>query len=61
VFAVGCILALFGRLLFRTFGVGFVMQIAVNAIGLATTFLVGLWLERGRYAPLRNTPVSGAA
>jgi hypothetical protein len=61
VFAVGCILALFGRLMFRTFGAGLVMQIPVNAIGLATMCLVGLWLERERYVPLHKTPVSGVA
>ena len=59
VFAVGCICSLFGRLLFRTYGSGLEMQIAVNMVGLATMFLVGLGLERRRYAPLRQTPACG--
>jgi hypothetical protein len=45
VFAIGCVLALFGRLLFRTYGTGFEMQIVVNGLGLGTMFFVGLWLE----------------
>jgi hypothetical protein len=48
VFAVGCICALFGRLLFRTYGAGLVTQVAINVIGLAMMCLVGLLLERGR-------------
>ena len=55
VFAVGCVLALFGRLLFRTFGTGLAMQIAVNAVGLSIMCLVVLWLERRRRAPVRQT------
>ena len=46
VFAVGCICALFGRLLFRTYGVGFDTQVAINVIGLVMMCMVGLWLER---------------
>jgi hypothetical protein len=60
VFAVGCVLALFGRLLFRTVDVGIELQIAVNAVGIATMCLVGLWLERRRYAPVRKAPVGEA-
>jgi hypothetical protein len=48
VFAVGCICALFGRLLFRTYGDGFDTQVAINVIGLTMMCLVGLWLERRR-------------
>ena len=48
VFAVGCICSLFGRLLFLTYGAGLEMQIAINVVGLATMFLVGLWLARRR-------------
>ncbi|MDB5393393.1 MAG: protein of unassigned function [Rhodospirillales bacterium] len=55
VFGVGCILALFGRLLFSTDGAGLEMQIAVNALGLATMCLVGFWLERRRFASSRKT------
>ncbi len=60
VFAVGCICSLFGRLLFRTYGAGLETHIAINVLGLATMFLVGLRLER-RYAPLRKTLPSAAA
>jgi hypothetical protein len=48
VFAAGCICALFGRLLFRTYGAGFDTQVAINVIGLAMMCVVGLWLERRR-------------
>ncbi len=48
VFAVGCICALFGRLLFLTYGAGFDTQVAINIIGLAMMCMVGLWLDRGR-------------
>jgi len=71
VFAVGCILALFGRLLFRTFGAGLDMQIVVNAAGLVTMCLVGLWLERRHHAvvaarrpsttPVMQTAISGSS
>jgi hypothetical protein len=61
VFAVGCVLALFGRLLFRTVDVGIELQIAVNAVGIATMCLVGLWLERRRYGPVRKAAVGETA
>jgi hypothetical protein len=61
VFAVGCILALFGRLLFRTGGAGLEMQIAVNAVGLATMGMVALWLEGRRRAPWRKAPIGAPA
>jgi hypothetical protein len=48
VFAVGCIVALFGRLLFRTYGAGLETQIAINVIGVAMMCLVGVCLEKGR-------------
>jgi hypothetical protein len=48
VFAVGCICALFGRLLFRTYGDGFDTQVAINVVGVTMMCLVGLWLERRR-------------
>jgi hypothetical protein len=54
VFAVGCVLALVGRLLFRTVGSGFVTQIGVNVVGLAMMCWVGLWLERRRAKPSPN-------
>ena len=54
VFSVGCILALFGRLEFRTEGRILLVQVLVNVLGLGTMCLVGLWLDRGRdsHAPL---------
>jgi hypothetical protein len=48
VFAVGCIAALLGRLLFRTYGAGIEVQIAINVIGIAMMLMVGLWLEKRR-------------
>jgi hypothetical protein len=54
VFAVGCVLALVGRLLFRTVGSGFVTQIGVNVIGLAMMCWAGFWLERRRAQPSPN-------
>lgn len=48
VFATGCVLALLGRLLFRSHGSGLELQIAVNAVGVATLFLVGWRLDRAR-------------
>jgi hypothetical protein len=56
VFAAGCVLALFGRLLFRTFGPTLPMQIAVNAIGLIGMCLLGLYLERQRKLARRKLP-----
>jgi hypothetical protein len=52
VFATGCLLALMGRLAFRVTGTGLDMQIMVNALGLGTMILTGLWLERTRQAKL---------
>ena len=45
IFALGCLLALLGRLVFRTFGRGWTMQVGVNASGLVAMCLVALWLE----------------
>jgi hypothetical protein len=50
VFAAGCVLALFGRLAFRTEGAGSAMQVAVNVTGFGLMILLGWWLERGRSA-----------
>ncbi len=46
VFSVGCVAALFGRLIFRTYGPGPVVQIAVNAGGIAAMWLVAFYLDR---------------
>jgi hypothetical protein len=48
VFAIGCIAALLGRLLFRTYGAGIEAQIAINLVGIGMMFMVGLWLEKRR-------------
>jgi hypothetical protein len=48
VFSAGCVLALFGRLLFRTFGTASALQIAVNLGGLVAMCLLGLYLEHKR-------------
>ena len=40
VFAVGCIAALLGRLLFRTYGAGIEAQIAINVVGIAMMCIV---------------------
>lgn len=45
VFALGCVLALFGRLIFRTYGVTLAAQVAVNAVGLGAMLLFGLYLD----------------
>jgi hypothetical protein len=46
VFAIGCVAALFGRLIFRTYGPDLLAQIAVNAIGFAAMWLVAIYLDR---------------
>jgi hypothetical protein len=48
VFAAGCVFALLGRLIFRTYGPGLLMQITVNALGLAGMCLLACYLERQR-------------
>ncbi|HTV35633.1 MAG TPA: OpgC domain-containing protein [Xanthobacteraceae bacterium] len=46
VFATGCIAALFGRLLFHTFGGGLWLQLLVNGAGFAVMWAVGWCLAR---------------
>jgi hypothetical protein len=48
VFAVGCVAALFGRLVFRTYGAGPGAQIAINALGVVAMFLAAAWFEKHR-------------
>lgn len=55
VFAVGCIAALFGRLIFRTYGPTPAAQIAVNVIGLAAMWLVAVYLDH-RQSKQRRGP-----
>jgi hypothetical protein len=47
VFSLGTLLSLIGQLAIQTFGTGLPMQVAVNLVGLASLFTVGLALERG--------------
>jgi hypothetical protein len=55
VFTAGCVVALFGRLLFRITAPTLDIQIAINAMGLATMCLVAWWLERQRHWPVGQT------
>jgi hypothetical protein len=55
VFALGCLLAVFGRLLFRTFGITLPMEVAVNAVGLSTMAAAGLLLEQRRVRAARRS------
>jgi hypothetical protein len=50
IFALGCLLALFGRLIFRTWGRGWPLLAAVNVTGIAAMCLAALWLEQARSA-----------
>jgi hypothetical protein len=62
VFSAGCVFALFGRLLFRTYGPGPLMQVTVNAIGIIGMCLLALYLERQReLARPRGAASAGAA
>jgi hypothetical protein len=47
VFSLSCLLALFARLGFRTFGTGWQIEICVNGIGLAAMMSLALFMERG--------------
>lgn len=48
VFAAGCMLAVVGRLAFRTLGYAWPMQVAVNATGILIQCTLALLLERAR-------------
>ncbi len=50
VFALGCVLALVGRLIFRTAGVTVTAQVAVNAVGLGALLAFGLILDARKAA-----------
>ena len=47
VFSLGTLLSLIGQLAAQTFGTGLPMQVAVNLVGVASLFGIGLALERG--------------
>ncbi len=51
IFALGCLLALFGRMLYRTFGRDWAMQGFVNLFGIGLMCLVALWLDRPARQP----------
>ncbi|HXW23404.1 MAG TPA: OpgC domain-containing protein, partial [Xanthobacteraceae bacterium] len=55
VFAVGCVAALLGRLVFRTYGPGLIDQVAINLVGFIAMWTVALYLDArqasGRHAP----------
>ncbi len=58
VFATGCIAALFGRLVFRTFGNGPALQILVNGIGLLAMWSVAALFEAHKAATQRRRPAA---
>jgi hypothetical protein len=60
IFALGCLLALFGRLVFRTWGRDWELVTLVNATGLLVMCVVALWMERGRRAAAPQ-PLAAAA
>jgi hypothetical protein len=53
VFALGSLLALLGRLLFRTLGTGWPLQILINTIGLTSMILLGILLD-GKFRPKKG-------
>jgi hypothetical protein len=63
VFAIGCIAALFGRLLFRTFGHDLWLQLLVNAAGFAAMWAIASYLDAqvARAGGAKVTRPSGGA
>ena len=59
VFTVGCVVALVGRLAFRTGGAGLEMQILINVMGLGIMMLTGFWRERAKIAAAAPAPRGG--
>jgi hypothetical protein len=55
IFALGCTLAIFGRLVFRTFGEGLGIQAVVDVIGMSIMVAAGLALEVRRTRQVRRT------
>ena len=60
VFALGCVLALFGRLIFRTAGVTIPMQVLVNAVGIGLLLALGLALDARKAARARRPHGEGS-
>ncbi len=54
IFALGCVLALFGRLIFRTWGRGWPLLATVNVTGIVVMCAVALWMEQARSADVRE-------
>jgi hypothetical protein len=54
VFAIGCVAALFGRLLFRTYGPDVLCQFVANALGFIAMWLVAYQLEGNTAREMRN-------
>ncbi len=54
VFSVGTVLDLLARLLMITYGTGWLMQVAVNVIGLGTLYLMATWLDRRKQEAKRR-------
>jgi hypothetical protein len=61
VFSTSCLIALFARLFFRTYGAGVLPEIAVNLVGLGMMVLVGWWLDHGKRAASTPQPVKWSA
>ena len=59
VFSFGCLLALFGRLVFRTDGVTLLTEVGVNAVGLTAMCAAALWLAHGRELARARVATSG--
>ena len=57
VFSTSCVIALFARLFFKTYGVSLSTEVAVNVIGLGLMCLVGYWLELGKHTAQRGAPL----
>jgi hypothetical protein len=56
VFSLSCVLALFGRLIFRTYGVGIGTECLVNGVGFVLLCATGMWLDHGRVAAATTAP-----
>ena len=56
IFSLGTLLSLLGRLVFRTYGASWEMQVAVNLVGLTAMVALGLALDRAR-RKARSTPL----
>lgn len=57
VFALGCVLALIGRLIFHTAGVTVTAQVTVNAVGLSAMLALGLALDAYKAVRTARQPV----